>query len=177
VINIQDPPVVETSHSQTFENVEQAAGTETQEQEGLVSSIATKGNGGYNSAGTSQSELEDREIIDPIVAKEQWDTLFSKRAPPRCEHGEPCTKLQTKIKGLNSGRHFWICARYVPSKGATPPTNYQFPHFQDANAVFCQIDRLDHRVLKSATRNGAAAPSSGQATGTVVVEGMGHGSE
>jgi hypothetical protein len=82
--------------------------------------MAIKGNGDYNSAGTSQSETEDREIIDPIVAKEQWDTLFTKRAPPRCEHGEPCTKLQTKVKGVNSGRHFWICARFVPSNFPMP---------------------------------------------------------
>ena len=72
--------------------------------------MGIKDNGGYSSASTSQLE-----IIDPIISKEQWDTVFSKRAPPRCEHGEPCMKLQTKIKGLNSGRHFWICARYVTS--------------------------------------------------------------
>jgi hypothetical protein len=106
---------VAASPSQTYEYVDRADGTEIQEQEGLGSSVPIKDNGGYNSAGTSQTETEDREIIDPIISKEQWDTLFSKPAPPRCEHGEPCTKLQTKIKGVNSGRHFWICARYVPS--------------------------------------------------------------
>lgn len=82
--------------------------------------MAIKDNGGYSSASTSQLESEDREIIDPIISKEKWDTLFSKPAPPRCEHGEPCTKLQTKIKGLNSGRHFWICARYVTSNFPIP---------------------------------------------------------
>jgi len=99
---------------QTCEKVERVAATETQEQEGLGSSMTSKDNETNNSAGTSQLETEDREIIDPIISKEQWDTLFSKPAPPRCEHGEPCTKFQTKVKGFNSGRHFWVCARSVP---------------------------------------------------------------
>lgn len=54
------------------------------------------------------------DVHDPIVAKEEWTKLFTKRQPPRCEeHDEPCTLFQTKKKGINSGRSFWICARYV----------------------------------------------------------------
>lgn len=53
-------------------------------------------------------------VHDPIVAKEGWTKLFTKKEPPRCEeHAEPCTLFQTKKKGINSGRSFWICARYV----------------------------------------------------------------
>jgi AP endonuclease-2 len=54
------------------------------------------------------------DVHDPIVAKEGWTKLFTKKQPPRCEdHDEPCTLFQTKKKGFNSGRSFWICARYV----------------------------------------------------------------
>lgn len=54
------------------------------------------------------------DVHDPIVAKEEWTKLFTKRQPPRCEeHDEPCTLLQSKKKGFNNGRSFWICARYV----------------------------------------------------------------
>jgi AP endonuclease-2 len=54
------------------------------------------------------------DVHDPIVAKEGWTKLFTKKQPPRCEdHDEPCTLFQTKKKGINSGRSFWICARYV----------------------------------------------------------------
>lgn len=54
------------------------------------------------------------DVHDPIVAKEEWTKLFTKKQPPRCEeHDEPCTLFQTKKKGFNSGRSFWICARYV----------------------------------------------------------------
>ena len=119
---IKDPPVVMTSHPPTYENIEEADRTEIQEQESQESPMVIKSNGSYNSAGTSQSETEDREIIDPIISKEQWDTLFSKPTPPRCEHNEPCRKLQAKVKGVNSGRHFWICARFVPPNHLSWPS-------------------------------------------------------
>lgn len=53
-------------------------------------------------------------VIDPIVSKENWSKLFTKRAPPRCEaHNEPCMLLTTKKVGINCGRSFWMCSRWV----------------------------------------------------------------
>nr|QIA15780.1 DNA lyase [Venturia carpophila] len=58
------------------------------------------------------------DVHDPIVAKEEWTKLFTKKEPPRCEeHDEPCTLFQTKKKGFNNGRSFWICARPVGESG------------------------------------------------------------
>jgi AP endonuclease 2 len=55
---------------------------------------------------------EETEIHDPIVAKESWSRLFSKRHPPKCEgHDEHCIQLTTKKPGVNCGRAFWICPR------------------------------------------------------------------
>ena len=52
------------------------------------------------------------DIIDPIVSKESWTRLFTKRPPPRCEaHNEPCMSLTTKKSGVNCGRAFWMCSR------------------------------------------------------------------
>lgn len=57
-------------------------------------------------------------VCDPGAAqqasKEGWTKLFSKRPPPRCEgHAEPCISLTTKKPGVNRGRQFWMCPRYV----------------------------------------------------------------
>ncbi|PZD36419.1 hypothetical protein A1F97_08324, partial [Pyrenophora tritici-repentis] len=41
------------------------------------------------------------------ASREGWTKLFSKKPPPRCEHGEPCTLYKTKKKGQNFGREFW----------------------------------------------------------------------
>lgn len=50
------------------------------------------------------------------ASKEGWTKLFSKRPPPRCEgHAEPCISLTTKKPGVNRGRQFWMCPRYVQS--------------------------------------------------------------
>ena len=57
-------------------------------------------------------------VCDPGAAqqasREGWTKLFSKRPPPRCEgHAEPCISLTTKKPGVNRGRQFWMCSRYV----------------------------------------------------------------
>lgn len=61
-----------------------------------------------SSAGSANSP---EKFIDPFVSKTEWTKLFHKRDPPRCEHGEPCISLETKKKGPNCGRFFWICPR------------------------------------------------------------------
>lgn len=60
----------------------------------------------------SAAPKEAEEIIDPIVSKESWSKLFTKRPAPRCEgHDEPCISLTTKKSGMNCGRAFWMCSR------------------------------------------------------------------
>lgn len=51
------------------------------------------------------------------ASKESWTKLFSKKPPPRCEHGEPCITLTTKKPGLNCGRQFWMCPRPIGPSG------------------------------------------------------------
>lgn len=69
-------------------------------------------------ASASQTTISPPWLCDPGAAqqasKEGWTKLFSKRPPPRCEgHAEPCISLTTKKPGVNRGRQFWMCPRYV----------------------------------------------------------------
>ncbi|KAJ4983498.1 AP endonuclease 2 [Stagonosporopsis vannaccii] len=69
-------------------------------------------------ASASQTPTSPSVLCDPGAAqqasKEGWTKLFSKRPPPRCEgHAEPCIALTTKKPGVNRGRQFWMCPRYV----------------------------------------------------------------
>lgn len=65
------------------------------------------------------SSQENETFIDPIVSKEDWSKLFSKKkAAPKCEgHQEPCISLTTKKPGVNCGRSFWICPRPLGPSG------------------------------------------------------------
>nr|QBQ58043.2 APN2 [Aureobasidium zeae] len=61
---------------------------------------------------------DDEMVYDPIENKESWQTLFRKRSIPRCEgHQEPCKSMQTRKKGENQGRSFWMCARPLGPSG------------------------------------------------------------
>lgn len=66
------------------------------------------------------TESTDETVIDPIVSKESWSKLFTKKATPRCEeHQEPCIMLTTKKPGINCGRSFWMCSRPLGPTGQT----------------------------------------------------------
>ncbi|KAK0253679.1 hypothetical protein B0A54_14285 [Friedmanniomyces endolithicus] len=56
-----------------------------------------------------------------------WSTLFSRPIAPLCEgHTEPCKPMQTKKKGSNQGRNFWMCARPLgPSGGREKGTQWR----------------------------------------------------
>jgi AP endonuclease-2 len=60
---------------------------------------------------------EQQDVIDPIVAKESWSKLLSKRVVPRCEHNEPCISYLTKKPGINCGRSFYMCPRPLGPSG------------------------------------------------------------
>jgi len=58
-------------------------------------------------------------IAETDDSKVEWTKLFSKRNVPRCEdHKEPCIILETKKKGFNCGRKFYICSRPLGPTGA-----------------------------------------------------------
>ena len=58
------------------------------------------------------NNVDEDKVVDPEETQMGWTKIFSKRDPPRCEgHNEPCVNLETKKKGVNCGRRFWICAR------------------------------------------------------------------
>ncbi|KAJ5624613.1 hypothetical protein N7510_000922 [Penicillium lagena] len=70
-------------------------------------------------------------VIDPIVSKEDWGKLFTRKPLPRCEgHQEPCISMKTKKPGINCGRAFWICARPLgPSGNKEKGTQWRCPTF------------------------------------------------
>ena len=65
----------------------------------------------------SKEPAEQKDIIDPIVAKESWSKLLGKRVVPKCEHGEPCVSYVTKKAGMNCGRSFYMCPRPLGPSG------------------------------------------------------------
>lgn len=82
------------------------------------------------------------DVHDPIVAKEGWTKLFTKKQPPRCEdHDEPCTLFQTKKKGFNNGRSFWICARYVMPPDSSIPQSFPL-HSPPSLAIVMLVVKL-----------------------------------
>lgn len=76
-------------------------------------------------------EDDDEMVYDPIVNKESWQSLFKKPIAPLCEgHEEPCKSMQTKKKGENQGRSFWMCARPLGPSGAKEKnTQWRCPTF------------------------------------------------
>lgn len=86
-----------------------------------------------SSASQTEEILKEEVFIDPIEAKEKWGRLFAPRPPPKCSgHNENCIQLTTKKPGINNGRAFWMCARYVP---------FLTPLWTSTNVV--TIDQLD----------------------------------
>lgn len=65
------------------------------------------------------------------ATQKSWSTLFTKPRPPLCEgHAEPCKSMQTKKKGTNQGRSFWMCARPLgPSGEKERGTEWRCPTF------------------------------------------------
>jgi len=63
-----------------------------------------------------------RRFASQLASAEQtqksWGALFAKPVAPLCEsHSEPCKTMQTKKKGSNQGRSFWMCARPLGPSG------------------------------------------------------------
>lgn len=63
------------------------------------------------------SPADQKNVVDPIVAKESWSKLLGKRVVPRCEHNEPCISMVTKKAGVNCGRSFYMCPRPLGPSG------------------------------------------------------------
>ncbi|KAJ5632944.1 hypothetical protein N7490_009283 [Penicillium lividum] len=80
---------------------------------------------------SSPSRADDSTVIDPIVSKEDWSKLFTKKRVPRCDsHEEPCISLTTKKPGMNCGRAFWICPRPLGPNGEKEKgTQWRCPTF------------------------------------------------
>lgn len=86
---------------------------------------------GGSSTQPSPSKTSADTVIDPIVSKEDWTKLFTKKPVPRCDsHQEPCVSLTTKKPGMNRGRAFWICPRPLgPSGEKEKGTQWRCPTF------------------------------------------------
>ncbi|CZT15136.1 related to DNA lyase Apn2 [Ramularia collo-cygni] len=58
------------------------------------------------------------QIASAEESQRSWGALFAKPAAPMCEgHEEPCKTMQTKKKGPNQGRSFWMCNRPLGPSG------------------------------------------------------------
>jgi AP endonuclease-2 len=74
-------------------------------------------------AATTTPDEEDAINLNEVVEKRinssaQWGQLMRKPKIPLCEdHDEPCKQFQTKKKGANCGRIFYICARPLGPSG------------------------------------------------------------
>ncbi|PWY79412.1 DNA lyase Apn2 [Aspergillus sclerotioniger CBS 115572] len=99
----------------------------------ISATIAREPTGDLNQpvSATSTTPKEDDTIIDPIVSKEDWSKLFTKKRAPKCEgHQEYCISLTTKKPGVNCGRSFWICPRPLgPSGNKEKCTQWRCPTF------------------------------------------------
>ncbi|PYH89061.1 DNA lyase Apn2 [Aspergillus ellipticus CBS 707.79] len=104
-------------------NDEPTAATDTSDEINLAAST------------TSSTPKEDDLVFDPIVSKEDWTKLFTKKRAPLCNgHEEPCISLTTKKPGINCGRAFWICPRPLgPSGNKEKGTQWRCPTFMWAS--------------------------------------------
>ncbi|KAK4495317.1 hypothetical protein PRZ48_013648 [Zasmidium cellare] len=73
----------------------------------------------------------DSQLASAEQTQRSWGALFSKPVAPLCEsHQEPCKTMQTKKKGSNQGRSFWMCARPLgPSGDKERGTQWRCPTF------------------------------------------------
>ena len=72
-----------------------------------------------NSAASNKPFIlaDQKDVIDPIVAKESWSKILGKRVVPRCDHNEPCMSKKTTKPGENCGRSFYMCSRPLGPSG------------------------------------------------------------
>jgi AP endonuclease-2 len=121
-------PICQTSKTSQEDEVASAFNSQTPQEdiipttrEGQASIQSTKA-GNFN---------DDDFIVDPIVSKEDWSKLFTKKPAPSCDgHKEPCISLTTKKPGMNRGRLFWICSRPLGPNGEKEKgTQWRCPTF------------------------------------------------
>lgn len=119
----------DTSPFATPINVSEANGAEYGEP-GDKTAITTSGEPATPSASAVSTSNDMQEYTDTSPSKlsaiiagaeqnqKSWNTLFSRPVAPMCEgHVEPCKTMQTKKKGSNQGRSFWMCARPLGPSG------------------------------------------------------------
>lgn len=118
-----------TRNNSTTTSITNAAGNTSQpfEPPADTHSSTAETRSTYSSPSKPQSDT----FIDPIVSKEDWNKLFTKKPAPRCDsHQEPCVSLTTKKPGMNRGRAFWICPRPLgPSGEKEKGTQWRCPTF------------------------------------------------
>jgi len=89
----------------------------------------------YTASPASTMDASPSSITAKFAAVEEnqksWGALFSRPVAPLCEgHSEPCKTMQTKKKGSNQGRSFWMCARPLgPSGSKEKGTQWRCPTF------------------------------------------------
>lgn len=106
----------------------------------MIGEVGRQWNSTATPTSTQQTEIgsptpSPSKFASQLASAEQtqrsWGALFSKPAAPLCEsHQEPCKPMQTKKKGSNQGRSFWMCARPLgPSGDKERGTQWRCPTF------------------------------------------------
>ncbi|TVY49428.1 DNA-(apurinic or apyrimidinic site) lyase [Lachnellula occidentalis] len=120
----KNPQPAEPVQSQTMLNEDSNATSETASFDTAALepvSLESKDPSAQNSESVTPSKevepAEQKDVIDPIVAKESWSKLLAKRVVPKCDHGEPCVSFLTKKAGVNCGRSFYMCPRPLGPSG------------------------------------------------------------
>ncbi|EAW09210.1 DNA-(apurinic or apyrimidinic site) lyase APN2 [Aspergillus clavatus NRRL 1] len=124
--------ITEQSVAFPIKSTEVATSTSSEAMQAVPTDTATQGDQPDLSNPIAPASSQDGGfVIDPIVSKEDWSKLFTKRPVPRCEgHQEPCISLTTKKPGINCGRAFWICPRPLgPSGNKEKGTQWRCPTF------------------------------------------------
>jgi AP endonuclease-2 len=108
-ISVAVPASPATAASPSDNNGAQSPSTPSQRSVTTPASVNT-----HPSPTTSLSNFEARSATSAT-----WSALLNSRpTAPKCEdHGEPCKTMQTKKKGSNQGRSFWMCARPLGPSG------------------------------------------------------------
>ena len=158
-----------TQQSQASTTIRESEATEASQD---VTQATPENQSPTKSMTESPLAVADSSFIDPIVSKESWMKLFTKPRPPRCEgHDEPCTLYKTKKSGINVGREFWLCPRYV---GRCAGAGFLILFRLGLLAFFLVeaymlkvladgcIGRWVRREVRSGARNGVATRSSGR---------------
>lgn len=117
----KNPPAATTAQQTSSENRAGVSATQDVEEDIDEATTAPQTPTSTQKSADQNLSPSPRQFAAQVASAEQsqksWGALFAKPAAPLCEHSEPCKTMQTKKKGSNQGRSFWMCARPLGPSG------------------------------------------------------------